>query len=69
MISSVLLFSFVNNSGMGLFLTCQTLGCNKGLEFAGIIAILTLEISVFHLTSHILQLLVSIIILYINYKL
>ena len=71
MISSVLSFSFVNNSGMGLFLTCQNLGCNNGLEFAGIKAIFTLEISFFHFILHLLQLLVlvSILILYIIYKL
>ena len=75
MILRVLLFSFVNNSGMGLFLTCQNLGCNNGLEFAGIKAIFTLEISFFHFILHLLQLLVlllvlvSILILYIIYNL
>ena len=73
MISSVLSFSFVNNSGIGLFLACQNLGCNNGLEFAGIKAIFTLEISFFHFILHLSQLLVlvlvSILILYIIYKL
>ena len=49
------MLSFGTNDCKGLFLTCQTRGCNKGREFVGITAVLTNDTSVFHLTLYILQ--------------